>query len=101
MDVRTERPRASRGRYRIIASAVLASLGWFSAPARAVDSYISVQGVFNANLGQRFDLQVDSPISAVMQTWGNPGGTNAAGEVIASGGIDSVLVLQDSLGNPI
>src|SRR5437773_2216097 len=61
---------------------------------RAGDSYISLQGTFSApSQTQVFDFSLGANALMLARTWGNPGGTNAAGELIAGNGIDSTLTL--------
>ena len=50
--------------------------------ARAGDSYISLQGTFSApSQTQMFDFSLGANALTLARTWGNPGGTNAAGEL--------------------
>src|SRR5438445_3590172 len=82
--------------------ALLGSLGaamaaLSSQQARAGDSYISLQGSFSAqNQSRLFDFSLGANALMVARTWGNPGGTNAAGELVAGNGIDSTLTLFNS-----
>src|SRR5207249_6795079 len=78
------------------AAAVLITIG--AKAARAGDSYISLQGTFSApSQTQMFDFSLGANALTLARTWGNPGGTNAAGELIAGNGIDSTLTLFNSV----
>src|SRR6266446_4370845 len=78
------------------AAAVVIAIG--ATAARAGDSYISLQGTFSApSQMQMFDFSLGANALMLARTWGNPGGTNAAGESIAGNGIDSTLTLFNSV----
>ncbi|HUU22551.1 MAG TPA: DVUA0089 family protein, partial [Phycisphaerae bacterium] len=90
--------RASRGR-----SAVVAGLVTMLAAATARGqntSYISMTGSMAApspSLSLYFGVPAASSLD--MRTLGNGGGTNAAGQYVATGGIDSVLNLYTGAGS--
>lgn len=65
--------------------------------AIASGAYFSVQGTFSAPSGAFQDLlvSIDSPLAATFRTFASGGGTNAAGQAIPPGGIDSILTLYD------
>src|SRR5258705_5082025 len=101
MTVSKERSRAWRGQNPIIAAAVALALGMVTVRSQAGTAYISVQGSFSAvNKSQTFDFVPGINSTGTMRTWGRPGGTNAAGDVIPDNGIDSLLNLSRN-GNPI
>ena len=73
-----------------------------SGSAMGQSAYFSMEGDFNVAADQH-DFLVDlsrtvgTPEDLRFVTYANGGGTNAAGDTIAAGGIDSVLELFDSL----
>lgn len=69
----------------------------FAAPASATDfSYTG--SLSNPNDVQLFAFTVGSPSTVTLQTYSYAGGTNAAGDTIASGGFDPILALFNSSG---
>ncbi|MEO1497014.1 MAG: PEP-CTERM sorting domain-containing protein [Planctomycetota bacterium] len=79
----------------------LTSLSSAALPATPASAYFSLEGDFNAAGDEHnftFDLSRSVTSSEVLrfETFANGGGTNAAGDIIASGGIDSDLRLRDS-----
>ncbi|MEM7627522.1 MAG: hypothetical protein AAF333_18145 [Planctomycetota bacterium] len=75
-----------------------------AAPASGQTAYFSLQGDFDAALDRHdfhFDLTRSVPASEDIRflTLANNGGTNAAGETVGGGGIDSVLTLADDAMN--
>ncbi len=91
-------------RARTLAPWVAASL-IAAGDALGQDAYFSLEGDFNA-VGDQHDFffnlsrSVDSRETLRFQTFAHQGGTNAAGDAIAAGGIDSILALHDSGDNP-
>ena len=59
------------------------------------ESYLSFTGTVTPNTNPNFEISfsVNTPDTLNARTWAYSGGTNASGEVIAPGGIDSVLHL--------
>jgi hypothetical protein len=69
----------------------------FASGAFALD--YSFTGNFSAdNEVQLFTFVVGAESDVTLRTWSYAGGTNAAGEVIASGGFDPILAVFDSTG---
>lgn len=75
---------------RAACAAALFALGLTSAQAGVTSFTGSLSGPSAVQFFQ-FTLGTDSDIS--LRTWGYAGGTNAAGEVIATGGFDPILSL--------
>src|SRR5947207_9979045 len=97
MDIRTSLLRAPHARNPVLASAVLAALAACSPPARAGDSYLSIQGTFAfVNVAQNFDFSLGANSLLIGRTWGSPGGINAAGEVVPGNGADTLLGLYNA-----
>lgn len=83
--------------------AIAVALAVSPEPTAAQDAYISLVGEFLSAGDQHdflFDLErsVGSGETLRFETFANGGGTNAAGDLIQSGGIDSVLELFDGGG---
>ncbi|MEQ9453813.1 MAG: hypothetical protein RLN76_04375 [Phycisphaeraceae bacterium] len=82
-------------------SACALALALSASAAAAQTAYFSIEGEITAALGQHdmfFDLirPVSTSEELRFETWGSAGGVNAAGNVIPSSGVDSVLELFDS-----
>ncbi|CAN5711415.1 hypothetical protein BH09PLA1_BH09PLA1_03330 [soil metagenome] len=63
-------------------------------PARGQSAYCSMLGNFQAISDVRdFTFSIPAISNASFRTWSSSGGTNAAGQVVSPGGIDSILGL--------
>src|SRR4051794_17956699 len=69
-------------------------------PARAQSAYFSATGKFGEDdhKKQYFDFSVGTDTTSTFRTWSSSGGTNAAGDVIPSGGVDPDLFLMQGGG---
>jgi hypothetical protein len=85
-------------------AAVIASLFIRPSAGRADTAYFSFQGNFSVSSGASEDFNFTLPSIAgnnplTLRTWSSSGGTNAAGQVIAANGFDSILQDLTSPGN--
>lgn len=76
----------------------IAMLGCLAVPASAQNSYFSATGTLqlDGTFSYAFDLADPEPAFTEFRTWAFEGGTNAAGDVIPAGGVDSYIEVQDS-----
>ncbi len=96
----------NRHPYRLsIVTAIVTVLSIFSSttPAMAQDAYYSWQGQFqSATDTQSFVFGLTNSVNSAetlhFNTWSHFGGTNAAGDLVASGGFDPILSLFDGDG---
>lgn len=71
-------------------------------PASAAPSDFSFTGLFAADDDvQRFDFTAGGSSTVTLRSYGYSGGTQANGNVVASGGFDPILALFDGAGNLI
>src|SRR4051794_169246 len=87
----------SRWRWMLHAYAMCVALGLFVHHAAGQSAYFSVTGSLN-DPSQSVSFAFNNPATSnlTLRTFASAGGTNAAGQTIASGGIDSILTLYDS-----
>jgi hypothetical protein len=84
--------------YGAIAVAGMLGLG-VVAPAGATPTNFSFTGNFSQDDDvQLFNFVVGAPSSVTLRAWSYAGGVNAAGQVIARGGFDTILAVFDSSG---
>ena len=76
------------------------ALSLVGAPARGQFAYFSATGTFTEQSGQTHDFRFNTPVTSSMlfRTWAHGGGTNAAGQQIPPGGIDSIITLYTGAG---
>jgi hypothetical protein len=78
-------------------------LGALGGRALAQPAYFSATGTFTVAQGETHDFRfsIPSTASTTFRTWANGGGTNAAGEIVPAGGIDSIISLFTGAGGLI
>jgi hypothetical protein len=84
----------------IVRYAALATVLFLQSGASAQAVYFSATGTFAAANGQFEDFNFTLPgtLSTTLKTLAWSGGTNAAGQTVAAGGIDSILSLYNGSG---
>ena len=85
----------------LVISALLPVLGSSSPMWAADQAWFSFRGTLTPGPREDFSFLIGADANLVFRTFAYAGGTNAAGEVIPSGGIDSSLWLYDANANLI
>jgi hypothetical protein len=93
-------PRTRRASVALFVCCAGSSIASTCSRAEAQSSYFAATGTFTHFSGEAHNFNFNLPATSDMlfRTWSHGGGTNAAGQTIPPGGIDSVLTLYTSAG---